>query len=249
MGPAPHGGGRPGRRVTHGASERSTPGRPRSWCRLVQAFRESFPHTVVEMVNSQQAEIHEGLVEVPLDLGLDNVLSGDDVPPDLSRHRASPRARGRLLPTRQPPGGEGRAHRATCAAIPSSRCGPAARFTASCTRLFGSASPGVGLHRQRGDRQAPGGRGLRYTIATPTTASQEARNSMSTIVTATAGRGPDVGDPAVPPQGRTRSPDRPPAALGLVAGARLQGPRVVSDPEPSSLSRTRAGSAARCCRG
>ena len=34
----------------------------------------------VEVVNAQQAEIHQGLAEGTLDLGLVNVLPGDDVP-------------------------------------------------------------------------------------------------------------------------------------------------------------------------
>lgn len=37
----------------------------------------------VEVLNTQQTEIHQGLAEGALDLGLVNVLAGDDVPPDL----------------------------------------------------------------------------------------------------------------------------------------------------------------------
>ncbi len=49
----------------------------------MHAFREHHPGTLVEMVNTRPQEIHEGLVEGGLDLGLVNVLPGDDVPPDL----------------------------------------------------------------------------------------------------------------------------------------------------------------------
>jgi len=49
----------------------------------MHAFRERHPGTLVEMVNIRPQEIHEGLVEGGLDLGLVNVLPGDDVPPDL----------------------------------------------------------------------------------------------------------------------------------------------------------------------
>jgi DNA-binding transcriptional LysR family regulator len=46
-------------------------------------FRALAPGTVVEVVNAQQAEIEQGLAEGGLDLGLVNLLPGDDVPPDL----------------------------------------------------------------------------------------------------------------------------------------------------------------------
>jgi len=42
------------------------------------AFQESAPGTTVEILNIQQAEIHQGLVEGSLDLGLVNVLAGDE---------------------------------------------------------------------------------------------------------------------------------------------------------------------------
>ena len=50
----------------------------------VRAFREARPHSAVEIVSTQQAELFTGLAEGSLDLGLVNVLPGDDVPPELS---------------------------------------------------------------------------------------------------------------------------------------------------------------------
>ena len=50
----------------------------------VQDFRHSHPGTGVEVVSTQQSEIFLGLAEGSLDLGLVNVLPGDDVPPHLS---------------------------------------------------------------------------------------------------------------------------------------------------------------------
>ena len=50
----------------------------------VQDFRRSHPGTGVEVVSTQQSEIFLGLAEGSLDLGLVNVLPGDDVPPHLS---------------------------------------------------------------------------------------------------------------------------------------------------------------------
>ncbi len=49
----------------------------------VRDFRETHPGSTVEVVNTQQAEIHQGLLEGALDLGLLNVLKGDDPPTDL----------------------------------------------------------------------------------------------------------------------------------------------------------------------
>jgi len=49
----------------------------------MHAFRSRHPGTLVEMVNARPREITEGLVEGGLDLGLLNVLPGDDVSPDL----------------------------------------------------------------------------------------------------------------------------------------------------------------------
>jgi DNA-binding transcriptional LysR family regulator len=49
----------------------------------VREFRAAHPGSTVEVLNIQQAEIHQGLVEGALDLGLVNVLSGDDPPTDL----------------------------------------------------------------------------------------------------------------------------------------------------------------------
>jgi DNA-binding transcriptional LysR family regulator len=50
----------------------------------VQDFRLHNAGTGVEVVGSQQGEIYQGLAEGSLDLGLVNVLPGDDVPPPLS---------------------------------------------------------------------------------------------------------------------------------------------------------------------
>lgn len=47
----------------------------------VREFRMAHPQTTVEVVNTQQAEIYQGLSEGALDLGLINVLDGDDLPP------------------------------------------------------------------------------------------------------------------------------------------------------------------------
>ncbi|GAA1911769.1 LysR family transcriptional regulator [Streptomyces durmitorensis] len=49
----------------------------------VRAFRETHPATQVEMVGSQQDDIHRGLREGRFDLGLVNYLDGDDTPPDV----------------------------------------------------------------------------------------------------------------------------------------------------------------------
>ncbi|KQY55552.1 LysR family transcriptional regulator [Nocardioides sp. Root140] len=53
----------------------------------VRDFQQANPTTTVEVVNTQQAEIHQGLAEGALDLGLINVLEGDDVPVDLDGTR------------------------------------------------------------------------------------------------------------------------------------------------------------------
>ena len=49
----------------------------------LDAFRDRHAGTLVEVVNTRPREIHDGLVEGGLDLGLVNVLAGDDVRPDL----------------------------------------------------------------------------------------------------------------------------------------------------------------------
>jgi DNA-binding transcriptional LysR family regulator len=49
----------------------------------VRDFRGKHPGGAVEVVNSQHEEIHQGLVDGALDLGLVNVLEGDDQPADL----------------------------------------------------------------------------------------------------------------------------------------------------------------------
>jgi DNA-binding transcriptional LysR family regulator len=49
----------------------------------VQDFRDRGGATGVEVLSTQQSEIYQGLAEGSLDLGLVNVLPGDDVPPHL----------------------------------------------------------------------------------------------------------------------------------------------------------------------
>lgn len=49
----------------------------------VRAFQERHPATTVEVLTLQQAQIDEALSEGTLDLGLVNVLAGDDRPSDL----------------------------------------------------------------------------------------------------------------------------------------------------------------------
>lgn len=49
----------------------------------VRDFRAAHPGSTVEVLNIQQGEIDQGLQEGALDLGLVNVLAGDDAPPDL----------------------------------------------------------------------------------------------------------------------------------------------------------------------
>lgn len=44
----------------------------------VRSFQDSAPGTTVEVLNVQQADIHQGLLEGSLDLGLVNVLGGDE---------------------------------------------------------------------------------------------------------------------------------------------------------------------------
>ncbi len=50
----------------------------------VRAFQTRHPGSSVEIRNLQQEEIQVGLAEGALDLGLINLLDGDDVPPDLA---------------------------------------------------------------------------------------------------------------------------------------------------------------------
>ena len=49
----------------------------------VRRFHDAHPGSHVEILTMQQADIHVALVEGSLDLGLVNLLSGDDVAPDL----------------------------------------------------------------------------------------------------------------------------------------------------------------------
>jgi DNA-binding transcriptional LysR family regulator len=58
----------------------------------IRQFRQSHPLTQVEVIGAQQAEIHRGVLEGSLDLGLVNYLDGDDMPPELE---TTPLLRGR----------------------------------------------------------------------------------------------------------------------------------------------------------
>jgi len=49
----------------------------------IRDLRRDHPGTTAEVVNTQQPEIHQGLAEGTLDLGLVNLLPGDDIPPGL----------------------------------------------------------------------------------------------------------------------------------------------------------------------
>jgi DNA-binding transcriptional LysR family regulator len=49
----------------------------------MRAFQAQYPGSTVEIRNLQQDEIHAGLIAGTLDLGLVNLLDGDDVPPEL----------------------------------------------------------------------------------------------------------------------------------------------------------------------
>jgi DNA-binding transcriptional LysR family regulator len=54
---------------------------------VISAFRAMYPDTQVEVVGAQEAEIHRGLREGSLDLGLVTSLPGDDAPPELESAR------------------------------------------------------------------------------------------------------------------------------------------------------------------
>jgi DNA-binding transcriptional LysR family regulator len=58
----------------------------------IRQFRQSHPQTQVEVIAAQQTEIHQGVLEGSLHLGLVNFLDGDDMPPDLE---STPLLRGR----------------------------------------------------------------------------------------------------------------------------------------------------------
>ncbi|XVQ07378.1 LysR family transcriptional regulator [Spirillospora sp. CA-255316] len=50
----------------------------------MREFRAANPQTQVELVNTQQADICEALRGGALDVGLINIIDGDDLPPDIS---------------------------------------------------------------------------------------------------------------------------------------------------------------------
>jgi DNA-binding transcriptional LysR family regulator len=54
---------------------------------VIAAFRALYPDTQVEVVGAQEIEIHRGLREGSLDLGLVTSLPGDDAPPELESVR------------------------------------------------------------------------------------------------------------------------------------------------------------------
>ena len=68
----------------------------------IRQFRETHPATQVEVVGGQQADIQRGLLEGSTDLGLVNILEGDDMPPELEYHSAAARPPGRLPAAGQP---------------------------------------------------------------------------------------------------------------------------------------------------
>jgi DNA-binding transcriptional LysR family regulator len=49
----------------------------------IRAFREAHPRTQVEVINAQSDAIHQSLLDGSFDLGLVNLLDGDDPSPDL----------------------------------------------------------------------------------------------------------------------------------------------------------------------
>ncbi len=49
----------------------------------IQDFRSNHPDTHVEMVNARQGEIHQSLLDGRLEVGLINLLDGDDTSPEL----------------------------------------------------------------------------------------------------------------------------------------------------------------------
>lgn len=51
----------------------------------LRAFQRDHPNSTVEIRNLQQDDIYLGLGEGTLDIGLVNLLDGDDTPPDLDR--------------------------------------------------------------------------------------------------------------------------------------------------------------------
>jgi DNA-binding transcriptional LysR family regulator len=53
----------------------------------IQGFRHRHPETQVEVIPAQQADIHRAILEGSLDLGLVNILRGDDPPHDLDSTR------------------------------------------------------------------------------------------------------------------------------------------------------------------
>jgi len=53
----------------------------------IQAFRDSHPSTQVEVVGAQESEIHRGLRDGSLDLGLITCLADDDMPPEMQSTR------------------------------------------------------------------------------------------------------------------------------------------------------------------
>jgi DNA-binding transcriptional LysR family regulator len=60
----------------------------------LRTFHQSHPTTPVEVVPTQQADIQRALIEGGLDLGLVNLLEGDDLAPDLA---ATPLLRGNVV--------------------------------------------------------------------------------------------------------------------------------------------------------
>ena len=139
------------RRPRCSGSAPSTPPPRRCWCPRSATSARQHPGTTVEVVNTQQDEIYQGLAEGALDLGLVNVLPGDDVPPGAGgqRARARPARRGAAAATTRWPAST-RSRRGSCAAEPFVAMRPATSCTASCT-----GSSAAQAARRRTPRTAP----------------------------------------------------------------------------------------------
>nr|BFE70439.1 hypothetical protein GCM10020092_037400 [Actinoplanes digitatis] len=91
----------------------------------LRAFQAENGRSAVEVRNLQQDEIHVSLSEGNLDLGLVNLLDGDDVPPDLEATALLAGRPAAVLPTGHPSQRGPRSRPTTCAGSASSRCAPA----------------------------------------------------------------------------------------------------------------------------
>lgn len=107
----------------------------------MREFRAAHPATQVELVTAQQADIRDALRGGGLDLGLINVIEGDDPPrtsPPSSCCAGAPSSA--AAPTARSPGWT-RCRSTGCSPSPSSRCGPAISCTATSTACCEGGSP------------------------------------------------------------------------------------------------------------